>query len=119
MFPEVGLARGIPAQAQPNVPVGTDSFFLIHVRDFLPQVNLEPNSLGFGPQHNAVGVPAAVPHPFIYGNPIPNQAGAESLRQLAFRYLHHPGAQVSMVSTGTGAARQFKVVIILQSPDIF
>jgi hypothetical protein len=28
IFPDVGVGQGVPAQAQPNAPVGTDSCFL-------------------------------------------------------------------------------------------
>jgi hypothetical protein len=62
----------------------------------------------------------AVHHPFVYGNPTPNQAEVESLRRLAIRYLRHPGAQVGMVGTGAGLLVEsggYKVVIIL--PDLF
>jgi hypothetical protein len=33
--------------------------------------------------------------------------------------LHHPDAQVSMVSMEVGAAGRFKVVIVLDTNDVF
>ncbi|KAF8462235.1 hypothetical protein DFH94DRAFT_699820 [Russula ochroleuca] len=106
VFPDVGPAspaQGIPAQAQPNDPV-----------------DIERNPYDYVPQHNAPGrVQAAFPHPLVHRIPTPNQAGAENLRRLAGRYLHHPEAQVGMVSVEAGAAGRFKVVIILESHDIF
>ena len=92
----------------------------IHVRSVLPQLNLERNPFGYGPPHNAQGpVHAAFPYPFVHRIPTPNQAGAESLRRLAIRYLYHPDAQVGMVSMEAGAAGRYKVVIILESLDVF
>ena len=58
----------------------------------------------------------AFPHPQV---PTPNQGGAENLRRLASRYLHNPGAQVDMVSMEAGAAGRVKVVIVLESDDVF
>jgi len=105
VFPNAGLAQGIPAQAQPNAPV-----------------NPERNPFGFGyaPQNIAPGlVQAAFPHPFVHHRvPTPNPAGAEDLRRLASRYVHHPDAQVGTVSMEVGAAGRFKVVIVLESNDI-
>lgn len=60
------------------------------------------NPFGYIPQHNA-----------------PGHVQAEDLRRLAIRYLHHPDAQVGMVSLGAGAAGRFKVVITLESNVIF
>lgn len=77
-----------------------------------PEVNLEPIPFGYVPQHGPGPIPTAVPPPFVYEKPTPNQAEAESLRRLAIRYLHHPGAQVG---TGAGSAGGYKVVIILQT----
>ena len=76
---------------------------------------------GYGPQNNAPDVvQAAFPQPFVHHRiPTPNPAGAENLRRLASRYLHHPDAQVGMVSVEVGAAGRFKVVIVLDSNDIF
>ena len=72
------------------------------------------------PQHNAPGpVQPAFPHPFVHRIPTSNQAGAENLRLLAIRYLHHTDAQVGMVSVESGTAGRFKVVIILESHDLF
>jgi hypothetical protein len=78
------------------------------------------NPFGYAPQYNAPGpVQNAFPHPFVHRVPTPNQGGAENLRRLASRYLHHPDARVGMVSMEAGAAGQFKVVIILESHDFF
>jgi hypothetical protein len=86
----------------------------------LPQVNIERNPFGYVPQHNAPGlVQVAFPHPFVHRIPTPNQAGAENLRRLASRYLHHPEAHVDMVSVEAGVAGRFKVVIMLESHDVF
>jgi hypothetical protein len=85
-----------------------------------PQVNLERNPFDYVPQHVAQGpVYGAFPHPFVHRVPIPNQGGAEHLRRLAIRYLYHPDAQVGIVSMEAGAAGRYKVVIVLESHDIF
>ncbi|KAF8482598.1 hypothetical protein DFH94DRAFT_680642 [Russula ochroleuca] len=102
VFPDVGPAQGILAQAQPNDPV-----------------DLERNPFGYVPQNNAPGpVQAAFPHLFVHRVPTPNQAGAENLRRLASRYLHNPEAQVGMVSMEAGTAGRFKVVITLELNDV-
>jgi hypothetical protein len=80
-------------------------------------VNLERNPFGYVPQPGPAQ--AAFPHPFVHRIPTPDQEGAENLRRLASRYVHHPYAQVGMVSMEAGAAGRFKVVIILESLDIF
>ena len=81
------------------------------------QVNPERNPFDYVPQHNAPGlVQGDFPHP--YRMPTLNTAGAENLRRLAIRYLHHPEAQVGMVSMEAGAAGRLKVVIVLESHDI-
>ena len=81
-------------------------------------MNPERNPFDYVPQHhNAPGlVQAAFPHRI----PTLNQAGAENLRvrRLAIRYLHHPDAQVGMVSMEADADGRFKVVIVLESHDI-
>jgi hypothetical protein len=84
-------------------------------------VNLERNPFGYVPQHNAPNpVHPAFAHPFfVHRIPTPNRAGAENLRRLAIRYLHHPDTQVEMVSMEAGAAGRFKVVIVLESHDVF
>jgi hypothetical protein len=103
IFPDVGVGQGVPAQAQPNAPV-----------------NLERNPLGYVPQHNAPDpAQAAFPHPFVHRIPTPNQGGPEHLRRLASRYLHHPDAQVGMVSMEVGATGRIQVMIILESYDLF
>ncbi|KAI0000565.1 hypothetical protein BJV77DRAFT_396000 [Russula vinacea] len=103
IYPDVGPAQGIPEQAHSNAPV-----------------DIERNPFGHVPQNNAPGfVHAAFPHPFVHRIPTPNQAGAENLRRLASRYLHQPDAQVGMVSVEAAAGGQFKVVIILESHDVF
>jgi hypothetical protein len=79
-------------------------------------VNQEHNPLGYVPWHDPPGpVRAAIPHPFIHRVQTPNQAGAENLRRLASRYLHHPDAQVIMVYMEPAAGGQYKVVITLES----
>jgi hypothetical protein len=80
------------------------------------QMNPERNPFDYVPQHNAPGL---VQGNFPHQIPTPNQAGAENLRRLAIRYLHHPDAQVGMVSMEAGAAGRFKVVIVLESHDAF
>jgi capsule polysaccharide modification protein KpsS len=90
------------------------------VQDVSPQVDLERDPFGYVLQNNAPGpVQAAFPHLFVHRVPTPNQAGAENLRRLASRYLHHPEAQVGMVSMEAGTAGRFKVVITLELNDIF
>jgi hypothetical protein len=85
-------------------------------------MNIERNPFGYVPQHNGPDpVQPAFAHPFfVHRTPTPNQAlaGAESLRRLAIRYLHHPGTQVGMVSMEAGAAGRFKVVVVLESHDV-
>ena len=83
-------------------------------------MNLERDPFGYVPQHNPPGlVHAAFPHPFVHRIPTPNQGGAENLRRLADRYLHNPDAQVGMVSMEVGPGGRIKVVIILESGDVF
>lgn len=83
-------------------------------------MNPERNPFGYVPQHNAPDpVHAAFPRPFVHRIPTPDQAGAESFRRIASRYLHHPGAQVIMVGMEAGTAGRFKVVIVLESQDLF
>jgi hypothetical protein len=97
--------------------VGTNSQFLDTCLRRLPQVNPERNPFGY---LNAPGpVQAGFPPPPVQRVPIANQGRAGDLRQLACLYLHHPGAQVGMVSTEAGTAGLFKVVITLESPDVF
>ena len=83
-------------------------------------MNLEHNPFGFGyvPQNNAPDLVQAA-FPVHHRIPTPNPARAEDLRRLASRYVHHPDAQVGMVSMEVGAAGRFKVVIVLESHDIF
>jgi len=107
VFPDVGHAQGIPVQVQavqPNDPV-----------------NQERNPFGYVPPHDAPGlVQAAFPNPFVHRIPTPDplpQAGAENLRRLASHYLHHPDAQVSMVTMEAGTAGRIKVAVIFETPD--
>ncbi|KAI0270062.1 hypothetical protein BGY98DRAFT_1012478 [Russula aff. rugulosa BPL654] len=93
VFPDVGHAQGIPLKGQPSVPVNQEPFGYV----------------GPGP------LQAAFPQPSIHRMPPPNQP---NLRRLANRYLDHPGAQIRMVSTEEGIAGGFKVVIILETPDV-
>ena len=89
-------------------------------QDILLQDNLEHNPFGYIPQYNAPGPGrAAFPQPFIHRIPTPNPGGAEDLRRLAIRYLYHPDAQVGTVSMEAGPAGRYKVVIVLESHDIF
>ena len=79
-----------------------------------------PFDFGYGPQNNAPDVvQATFPHSFVHRVPTPDPAGAENLRRLASRYLHHPDSQVGMVSVEVGAASRFKVVIVLDLSDVF
>ena len=64
------------------------------------------------------GRPGLIQAAFPPRIPTPNPA-AENLRRLAIRYLQHPDAQVGMVNMEAGAAGRFKVVIVLESHDIF
>ena len=92
----------------------------MHVQESSPQVNLERYPFGYVPQHNAQGpVQAAFPDPLVHRVPTPNQGGADNLRRLAIRCLHHPDAQVGMVNMEVGAAGRVKVVIVLESDDFF
>jgi hypothetical protein len=84
-------------------------------------VNQEHNPLGHVPPHVAPGlVQAAFLHPFVHRVPTPYpppQAGAENLRRLVSHYLHHPDAQVSMVTIEAGTAGRIKVAVIFETPD--
>ncbi len=84
-------------------------------------MNQEHNPFGYVPPHVAPGlVQAAFPHPFVHRIPTPDappQAGAENLRRLASHYLHHPDAQVSMVTMEAGTAGRIKVAVIFETPD--
>jgi hypothetical protein len=77
--------------------------------------------LGYVPLNVAPGlVDAAFPHPFVHRVPTPDpapQAGAGNLRQLARHYLHHPDAQVRMVTMEAGTAGRIKVAVIFETPD--
>jgi hypothetical protein len=81
-------------------------------------VNLEHNPFGYVPQDHVPDPPVQPAFPHAYWIPTPNQARAENLRRLASRYLHHPDAQVGMVSMEAGAAGQYKIVIILGLDDV-
>ena len=82
-------------------------------------MNLERNPFGYFRRPNAPGpVQAAFP-PFVHRTPTLDQGRAESLRRLASLYLNHPGAQIGMVSTEAGTDGLYKVVITLESPDVF
>ena len=90
MFPDVGHVQGVPVQ-----------------------VNQDP--FGYFPQNVGPGPPqAAFPQPLVHRDHL----RCENLRQLASRYLDHPGAQVRMVSTEEGTAGGFKTVIILETPNV-
>jgi hypothetical protein len=80
-------------------------------------VNQEHDAYGYLPQHVAPDPPQAA-FPFIHRVPTPNYPRAENLRRLANRHLDHPGAQVRMVCTEEGTAGGFKVVIILEMPNV-
>jgi hypothetical protein len=84
-------------------------------------VNQEYNPFDYVPPHVAPGlVQAAFPHPFVHRTPTPDprpQVGAENLRQLARHYLHHPDAQVSVVTMEAGTAGRIKVAVIFETPD--
>ena len=81
-------------------------------------MNLEHNPFGYVPQDHVPDPPVQPAFPHAYWIPTPNQARAENLRRLASRYLHHPDAQVGMVSMEAGAAGQYKIVIILGLDDV-
>jgi hypothetical protein len=72
---------------------------------------------GYAPQHIEPPGPvqAVFPDPFVHRMPAPDRAGAENLRRIASRYLHHPDAQVIMVYMEPAAGGQYKVVITLES----
>jgi hypothetical protein len=77
------------------------------------------NPFGHVHQHNAPDPPqAAFLYPFVHRIPTPNQ-GAENLRRLASRYLHHPDAQVGVVSMEVGATGRIQVMILLKLYDLF
>ena len=85
-------------------------------------MNQEHYPFGNVLQHDAPGlVQAALPHPFVHRVPSPAaahpQVAAENLRRLASHYLHHPDAQVSMVTMEAGTAGRIKVAVIFETPD--
>ena len=81
----------------------------------------EHNPIGYVPPHDAPGlVQNAFPHPLVQRIPTPYpppQAGTENLRRLVGHYLHHPDAQVSMVTMEAGTGRRIKVAVIFETPD--
>ena len=81
------------------------------------QVALNQDLLGYVPQNVGPGLPQAA---FLQPNIHPGQprAAAENLRQLADRYLDHPGGRLRMISTDEGPAGGFIVAIILEIPNI-
>ena len=84
-------------------------------------MNQEHYPFGNVLQHDAPGlVQAALPHPFVHRIPtpaLPPQAGVENLRRLASHYLHHPDAQVNMITMEAGTAGRIKVAVIFETPD--
>jgi hypothetical protein len=46
------------------------------------------------------------------------QPAVEDLRQLASRYVRHPGSKVDMVRMEPGTAGRYKVVIVLEMSDL-
>jgi hypothetical protein len=83
-------------------------------------VNQEHNPFGYVPPHLAPGfVEAAFPYPFVYrvASPDPPQARADNLRRLAGHYLHHPDAQVRMITMEAGTAGRIKVAVVFETPD--
>jgi len=89
VFPDEGIAQGIPAQGRPNAPENQrHDPFVGHVPQPVPQF------------------------------PAPGQPAAENLRRLAIRYLHRPDSQVDLVAMEPGVAGHCKVVIILELADI-
>ncbi|KAF8488378.1 hypothetical protein F5888DRAFT_1296516 [Russula emetica] len=96
IFPDVGHVQGVPVQGQWDAPENQEQHALV---GYFPP----------GPPQDAL------PHPLI---PIPNQPRAENLRRLAHLHLDRPGAQVRMVCTEEGTAGGFKVVIILETPNV-
>ena len=100
--------------------MGTNPYFVDTYPRRSLQVNLEHNLFSYVPQPNTPdSVQAAFPHPFVHRIPTPNQGGVENLRRLAIRYVHHPDAQIGMVSMEVGDDGRIKVVIILESQDVF
>ena len=93
-----------------------------HVQDASPQI--ERHHFDYIPQHDAPGPVQARFHSestvcSSAGIPTLNQGREENLRQLAARYLCHPDAQVGMVSMEAGDAGRFKIVIMLESDEVF
>ena len=100
--------------------MGTDYYFVVTCSRRSLQFNLERNLFNYLPQHNTPGpVQAAFPHSFVHQISIPNQGGAENLRRLAIRYVHHPDAQIGTVSMEVGDGGRIKVVIVLESQTVF
>lgn len=83
-------------------------------------MNQEHNPFGYVRPPVAPGlVEAAFPHPFVsrIRTPDPPQARAENIRQLAGHYLHHPNAQVRMITMEPGPAGRIRVAVIFETPD--
>ena len=80
----------------------------------------EHDPFGYAPPHVAPGlVQDDFPHPFIHRIPTPDppaQAGAENLRRVARDYLHHPDAEVRMITMEAGTAGRIKVAAIFEMP---
>jgi hypothetical protein len=79
-------------------------------------MNEEHNPFGYVPPYVAPDfVHAAFPH--RVPTPDPPRARADNLRQLASHYLHHPDAQVRMITMEAGTAGRIKVAVIFETPD--
>ena len=101
--------------------VFTYTFYIDSQLDDSSQENQEYDLLGYATQHVApLPGPAqgAFRPAFVHQVPGLGQPGAENLRRLASRYLHQPNSRVDVVCIEPGPADQFKVVIIVEVPDV-
>ncbi|KAI0270065.1 hypothetical protein BGY98DRAFT_279172 [Russula aff. rugulosa BPL654] len=121
VFPDVGNAQDVPVQIQPNAPVG---FFLDTCsRSFtVGESRTQPLWLCSSARCTRP-FSGRLPRLFAHRVPTPDptrphwQAGAENLRQLSRNYLHHPDAQVRMVTMKAVTAGRIRVVVIFETPD--
>ena len=87
--------------------------------DISPQENQGYGLLGYAPQLTALDTAqdsVNFPDPIVRSTDQPTK---EDFRQLAIRYLHHPGSRVDMAWMEPSAGGQRKVVIMLEMAEIF
>ncbi|KAF8504377.1 hypothetical protein F5888DRAFT_1630839 [Russula emetica] len=82
------------------------------------QVNQGNNQLGYALRREIQGPTQAAAVPSADHKPPLGPPTAEYLRQLANRYMHHPGSQVDAVCMERISAGRYKVTIALEVTDL-